>query len=191
MFEEAAPEMVPYRFDERVSRHLATIVPRRRDSLASYECEALDELLATGPAVLTSAPADVSSLVRLLLTTCSFELEGNHTIELYGVIDFLAANTPPTEHAVEGALLVGDGILVDVTGVLEPRQKGAVYAHIQGEVLEDELYLLAGSLDELLGSIVGVLEEAPERLVPSSAPPRSSVIRQLVAPERRVRHKAG
>lgn len=181
--------MVPYRFDERVSRHLALLVPRRRESLAAYECEALDELVATGPSLLLGAPADVSSLVRLLMTTCSFELEGGSVVELYGIIDFLAANTPPTEHSVAGAVVIGNGLLVDVQGVLEPRQRGAVYAYLCGEGLEDELYLVASNLDDLLSRAVSALEEAPERLAPSSAPPRASMVQKLAAPARRVRHK--
>ncbi len=179
--------MVPYRFDERVSTKLASLVPRRRDTLARYEVEALDDLLATGPAVLVDAPPEVSSLVRHLLTTCSLELSNGSIVELYGVIDFLAANTPPSDHGVAGGLLVGDDVLVDADGAIEPSQRGAVYVVLRQGALEDELYPLAPSLDALLGSVTSVLEETPERLVPSGAPPRSSFIRELVSPARRVR----
>jgi hypothetical protein len=179
--------MVPYRFDERVSHQLSQLVPRRREMLATYEVDALDDLLATGPAVLVDAPPDVSSLVRHLLTTCSLQLVNGSVVELYGVIDFLAANTPPRDHGVPGALLVGDDVLVDPEGAVDEKHRGAVYVLLRSGALEDELYPLAPSLEALLRTVKLVFEETPERLVPSGAPPRSSFIRELVSPARRVR----
>lgn len=180
--------MVPYRFDERVSRHLTLLMPNRRDEIADYEREALDDLLASGPGALVDAPGDVSSLVRTLLTTCSFELCDGSVVELYGIIDFLAANTPPVGHAVKGGLLVGDAVLVDVEGRIDPRQRGAVYA-LRQEGLEPELYPLAGGVAELLGAAVSLVDE-PDRYAPSSAPARSSFIQPVFAPEKRIRLKA-
>lgn len=182
--------MVPYRFDERVSKNLALLVPHRRQDIASYEREALDELIASGPTALADAPAAVSSLVRSLMTTCAFELDGGSVVELYGVIDFLAANTPPTEHGVPGALLIGDSVLVDVEGRVESKRPGAVYARLAGEAFDDALYPLADDVVDLLGLVLGVADQAPESARPSTAPPRSSFIQPVVAPERRIRLKA-
>jgi hypothetical protein len=182
--------MVPYRFDERVSRHLAHLVPNRREEIASYEREALDDLLASGPGALVSAPADVSSLVRTLLTTCSLALRDGSVVELYGIIDFLAANTPPTGYAIPGALLIGDAVLVDVLGRIDPARKGGVFAVRHGDPLDHELYPLANSVADLLGSVRSLVDDH-DRYVTSSAAHRSSFIQPVFAPERRIRLKAG
>lgn len=181
--------MVPYRFDARVSRHLSVLVPHRREEIASYEREALDDLLASGPGALVSAPADVSSLVRTLLTTCSLELRDGSIVELYGIIDFLAANTPPTGYAIPGALLIGDAVLVDVEGRIDPARKGGVFAVRHGDVLDHELYPLAESVADLLVSARSVLEDH-DRYAASATAHRSSFIQPVFAPERRVRLKA-
>jgi hypothetical protein len=181
--------MVPYRFDERVSRHLDLLVPNRREEIARYEREALDDLLASGPGALVAAPGDVSSLVRTLLTTCSLQLRDGSIVELYGIIDFLAANTPPTGYAIPGVLLIGDAVLVDVEGRIDPPRRGVVFAVRQGDVLDHELYPLAESVADLLASVRSLAWDH-DRYASSSTAHRSSFIQPVFAPERRVRLKA-